>query len=206
MSAQLDLFGQTTVFPAGFRHQPDLLTEAEEHELLAHIRPLPFREFEFLGFLGKRRVVSFGWRYDFAHAKLQQADDIPDFMLALRRKAAEFAGIVPAALVHALVAEYSVGAAIGWHLDRPVFDDVVGVSLLSPCGFRFWRKMGTAWQRASLRLAPRSAYLLRGPARTEWEHSIPAVERLRYSITFRSLRSAPAGRPARTANHRRNAR
>ncbi|HEX2218211.1 MAG TPA: hypothetical protein VHG35_05365, partial [Gemmatimonadales bacterium] len=56
-----------------------------------------------------------------------------------------------------------------------------------PCRFRFRRKVGSRWERASLTLAPRSAYLLRGPSRSEWEHSIPAVDTLRYSITFRSL-------------------
>ena len=70
-----------------------------------------------------------------------------------------------------------------------MFGDVVGVSLLSPCVFRLRRKAGAAWERASLALEPRSAYLLRGASRTGWEHSIPAVGRLRYSVTFRNLRS-----------------
>jgi alkylated DNA repair dioxygenase AlkB len=88
-----------------------------------------------------------------------------------------------------LITEYSPGTTIGWHCDKGVFDDVVGVSLLSPCLFRLRRKAGAAWERYSLTVEPRSVYLLRGAARTEWEHSIPAVETLRYSITFRSLRS-----------------
>ena len=70
-----------------------------------------------------------------------------------------------------------------------MFGDVVGVSLLSPCVFRLRRKAGAAWERDSLALEPRSAYLLRGASRTGWEHSIPAVGRLRYSVTFRNLRS-----------------
>jgi alkylated DNA repair dioxygenase AlkB len=70
-----------------------------------------------------------------------------------------------------------------------MFGDVLGVSLLSSCTFRFRKKAGARWERASLRLAPRSAYLLRGPARTDWEHSIPGVQELRYSLTFRTLRS-----------------
>jgi alkylated DNA repair dioxygenase AlkB len=87
-----------------------------------------------------------------------------------------------------LVTEYVPGAAIGWHRDKAVFGDVVGVSLVSACVFRIRRTSGTAWERNSFRLEPRSAYLLRGPARTEWEHSIPAVDSLRYSVTFRTLR------------------
>jgi len=29
---------------------------------------------------------------------------------------------------------------------------------------------------------------LRGPVRSEWEHSIPPVQEQRYSITYRSMR------------------
>ncbi len=89
---------------------------------------------------------------------------------------------------HALITEYGPGAAIGWHRDKGVFSDVIGVSLLSPCTFRLRRRVGSSWERYSLIAEPRSAYLLRGEARTAWEHSIPAVETLRYSVTFRSLR------------------
>ena len=75
------------------------------------------------------------------------------------------------------------------HRDRAMFGDVLGVSLLSSCTFRFRKKAGARWERASLRLAPRSTYLLRGPARTDWEHSIPGVQDLRYSLTFRTFTS-----------------
>jgi alkylated DNA repair dioxygenase AlkB len=108
-------------------------------------------------------------------------------LLPLRESAAAFAGIAPSGLQHVLITEYAPGAAIGWHKDKAVFGDVVGISLGSPCVFRLRRKTGDAWERASLTLAPRSAYLLQGSARTEWEHSIPAVGGLRYSVTFRNL-------------------
>ena len=61
------------------------------------------------------------------------------------------------------------------------------MSLLAPCSLRFRRKAGDGWERASLKVEPRSAYLLSGPARAVWEHSIPALDRLRYSITLRTL-------------------
>ena len=92
-------------------------------------------------------------------------------------EAAALAGVTPETLEQVSVTEYPPGAAIGWHRDRAVFGDVLGVSLGSPCLFRLRRKAGASWQRASLRLEPRSAYLLRGPARTEWEHSIPPIPR-----------------------------
>ena len=155
---------------------------------MAEIARLPFRAFEFHGFEGKRRVVSFGWRYDFSDAKLHRTEPIPEFLLPVREKAAGFAGIDAAAFENLLVTQYEPGAPIGWHKDRAVFADVAGVSLLAPCTFRFRRKAGAKWERASLVLARRSAYLLAGPARSEWEHSIPAVERLRYSLTFRNFR------------------
>jgi alkylated DNA repair dioxygenase AlkB len=87
-----------------------------------------------------------------------------------------------------LVNEYRPGAPIGWHRDRPQFEDVVGVSLGAPGRFRFRRKAGVGWERMALTVEPRSVYLLRGSARTEWEHSLPPAPELRYSITFRSLR------------------
>ena len=188
MSSQLSLFEQPSSWPEGFRYQPGLLTPHEQEALLAELKQLPFKQFEFQGFLGKRRIVSFGWRYDFNHAKLLQAEAIPEFLLPIRKKAAQFARLAAANFEHVLVTEYAPGAPIGWHKDRSAFADVVGISLLSPSVFRFRKKIGNRWQRASLTLEPRSAYLLRGPARTEWEHSIPPVDSLRYSITFRNLK------------------
>jgi alkylated DNA repair dioxygenase AlkB len=186
---QLALFGATPKYPEGFRYEPDVISVLEEQELLLHVRALPFREFEFHGFTGKRRVVSFGWKYDFSERKLHQAEEIPDFLLKTRECAASFAGLEPADLQQALVTEYDTGAAIGWHRDKAVFGDVVGISLLAPCTFRLRRKVGDKWERVSIVAEPRSAYLLRGVSRTEWEHSIPEVDSLRYSITFRNLRT-----------------
>jgi len=179
--------------PAGFRYAPDAIDAAEETRLIAAFADLPFKEFEFHGFFGKRRVVSFGSRYDYGDGKLKEAAPLPPFLLPVRERAAAFAGLAPERLAHALITEYRAGTSIGWHRDKPNYDDVIGLSLLAPCTFRMRRKRGTAsqrtsWERAAMRLEPRSIYLLRGPSRDEWEHSIPAVEALRYSITFRSLR------------------
>jgi alkylated DNA repair dioxygenase AlkB len=187
---QLSLFGapDAEALPDGFRYQSAILSAEEERLLVQHFRDLPFKRFEYQGFFGKRRVVSFGWRYDFKNRKLDRADDIPDFLLPLRVRAAEFAGLPPSDLQQALVTEYSPGSSIGWHKDRPEFGEIVGISLLSPCVFRLRRKTGAKWERASILLEPRSAYALRGAARQEWQHSIPAVEALRYSLTFRTFR------------------
>jgi alkylated DNA repair dioxygenase AlkB len=193
MANELSLFESSLNLPEGFRYEAKLLDEDEERTLVAELQRLPFKEFEFHGFSGKRRVVSFGWQYDFNQAKLREAAAVPEFFRPVREKAARFAGLDAHVLEHLLVTEYEPGAPIGWHRDRAIFTDVIGISLLSPCTFRFRRRSGAGWERASLRLAPRSAYLLRGPARTDWEHSIPGVERLRYSLTFRNFR--PGSRP-----------
>jgi len=174
--------------PAGFRYAPDLIDAGEEARLVEAFAELPFKEFEFHGFLGKRRVVAFGFRYDYNGGGLQQAAPMPDFLLPLRERAAAFAGLPPERLAHALVTEYRPGTSIGWHRDRPHYDDVIGISLLTPCTFRLRRKRDADWERASLRVDRRSIYLMCGPSRWEWEHSIPAVDALRYSITFRSMR------------------
>jgi alkylated DNA repair dioxygenase AlkB len=183
---QLSLLEPPLSLPHGFEYRANFVPADEEAELVPQLAALDLREFEFHGYLGKRRVTYFGLRYDFNDMAAREAAKMPDFLLPLRDRAAGFTGLPPAALVHALVTEYAPGAAIGWHRDRPVFGDVIGVSLGSPCRFRFRRKRGNGWERASLMLMPRSAYLMRGPARHEWQHSIPPVEALRYSVTFRS--------------------
>lgn len=187
--SQMGLFGiEQPVLPEGFRYQADLIGRDEEKRLVADIETLPFKEFDFHGYKGKRRVVSFGWHYDFSARLLRKANDIPEFLLAVREKAAAFADVAADRLQHVLVSEYSEGAGIGWHRDKAVFGDVIGISLVSACVFRLRRKAASKWDRVSITAEPRSAYLLRGESRTVWEHSIPGVDTLRYSITFRNLR------------------
>ena len=76
--------------PEGFQYNDAVLSPDQERDLVEEFARLPFREFECRCFLGKRRIVSFGWRYDFNVRELQQAEDIPTFLLDLRERAAEF--------------------------------------------------------------------------------------------------------------------
>jgi alkylated DNA repair dioxygenase AlkB len=184
----MNLFDAGPALPEGLEYCPDVLSVEEGAMLAGRLAELPFQAFQFHGFEGKRRTTSFGWRYAFDGSGLHEADPMPDWLLPFRERAARLAGVEPEALPHVLLTEYAPGAGIGWHKDRPVFGDVVGLSLLASARLRFRRKTGAKWERANLDAAPRSAYLLRGPARTEWEHSIPEMEALRYSITFRTLR------------------
>jgi alkylated DNA repair dioxygenase AlkB len=137
--------------PAGFRYAPDVIDAAEEARLIAAFAGLPFKEFEFHGFRGKRRVVSFGFRYDFNGGGLKTAEPMPAFLEPLRERAAAFAGLTPDRLAHALITEYRPGTSIGWHRDRPNYDDVIGISLASPCTVRMRKKRGTGWDRAAAR-------------------------------------------------------
>ena len=188
---QIELFAPEPKLPPGFAYRDDIITAAEERELVAQLAELPFKPFEFHGYLGNRRIVSYGWRYDYSARAVQQAAPIPRFLLPLRQRAAEFASLAPESLEHILVTEYAEGAGIGWHRDKAEFADVIAVSLLAPCTLRFRRRKGTNWERAAHRINPRSAYLLRGPVRSEWQHSIPPLDRLRYSVTFRNLVASP---------------
>jgi alkylated DNA repair protein (DNA oxidative demethylase) len=187
MADQMSLFAATDM-PEGLSYAPDFLSEAEEAALAARLDALQFKPFEFHGFLGKRETISFGWSYRFDGSGLGEAAPIPEWLHPVRARAASFAGLAPGALEHALLVKYGEGAGLGWHRDRPVFGDVIGISLLSPAPLRFRRRVREKWQRFTLAAEPRSIYLLRGPSRSEWEHSLTPVETLRYSITFRSLR------------------
>jgi alkylated DNA repair dioxygenase AlkB len=190
---QLALFDEPAAGPAGFTYRADAITASLERSLLEACATLDFRAFEFHGWTGRRRTVSFGWRYDFATESLAEAAPIPDFLLPAREAAAAVAGVPAPSLVQALVTEYEAGAGIGWHRDKAIFGIVVGLSLLAPCRFRLRRPdpaMPTRWERLAITAAARSVYVLDGDARREWEHSVPPVEARRYSITFRTLRGA----------------
>jgi alkylated DNA repair dioxygenase AlkB len=184
LAQQADLFGTPRGALEGFRYQPDLLTTDEEADLARRLGDLAF---DFHGHLANRRVVGFGLRYDYERRQMVEAPPIPDFLIPLQAKVAAFAGRPAEAFAQVLINEYRPGAGIGWHRDKPHFDEVVGVSLLAACDFRFRRKAGSGWDRETASLAPRSAYLLSGPARNVWEHSIAPLDEHRYSITLRTL-------------------
>lgn len=182
--------------PSGFRYQPDLISPEEEADLVDRLQSLPFAPFDFHGHLANRRVIGFGFHYDYDNRRLVEAADIPDFLLGLRQKVALFADRPAEAFAQVLINEYRPGAGIGWHRDKPHFEDVAGVSLLAPCSFRLRRKNGAKWDRKTIIVEPRSVYLMTGAARNEWEHSIPPVSAHRYSITLRTLRPVAARKGA----------
>lgn len=193
MSAQLSLFDLPIAprkpLPEGFRYQGELITAAEEQDLVARFAALEFTPYEHKGYLGHRRVAAFGWRRGDDGAMVETGEGVPDFLQPLLGKVAAFTGLAATSFRHALVTEYAPGAGIGWHRDRPPALAIAGVSLVSPCTFRLRRRNGERWDRASIVAEPRSAYLMSGPSRSDWQHSIPEVEALRYSVTFRTVRA-----------------
>ena len=171
----------------GLRYREDVISAGNDRALLARLGSLELAPFRFHGWLGNRRTQSFGWRYDFEDASFTPAEPIPDWLQPLREQAAAFAGLEPYEFVHVLLARYDPGAGIGWHRDRPVFEKVVGVSLGAPEVLRFRQRTEDGFRRVELPVEPRSAYLLSGEARHDWEHRITPGEGLRFSITFRTL-------------------
>jgi alkylated DNA repair dioxygenase AlkB len=186
LSEQLAFFAPSSLEPEGLRYSPEFVSPATEQKLIAHIAALPLQPFQFGQYEGKRRVASFGFSYDYSLRRLQDADPIPDWLAPIIAQVEAFGG--PSTQIRqVLCTEYDKGVGIGWHRDKPHFDRVFGLSLGSSCKFRFRKAAGEKWQRFTLDAEPRSLYMMSGASRQVWEHSIPAVESPRYSITFRTM-------------------
>ena len=184
MTGQLALFPEDR--PDGLQYAAEFISRELERELVGHVSALPLQPFQFGAFEGKRRVASFGFRYDYTLQRLQPAEPIPGWLGPLIEKVEAYGG--PSThIAQVLCTEYDTGVSIGWHRDKPHFGRIFGLSLGSSCKFRFRRAAGEKWQRYMLEAAPRSLYMLSGESREVWEHSIPPVEAKRYSITFRTM-------------------
>ena len=197
-------------YPPGFHFRAEFLDEAEERALVDAIGRLEFSKVEMRGGVAKRRTVHYGWTYAYGARTSEPGAEIPGFLLPLRARAAAWAGVEPEAFAEALVTEYPAGAGIGWHRDAPMFGDIIaGVSLVSGCWMKFRPYVSPKDLRGhpprrtthEAELPARSAYLITGVARREYEHSIPETTGLRYSITFRTLRG-PGVRSPKGLRHR----
>jgi alkylated DNA repair dioxygenase AlkB len=192
VSEQLALFDKVRAEPEGLRYAADFVSPAIERELIQCIRTVPLQPFQFGQFEGKRRVASFGFRYDYDQRQLKKAEPIPAWLAEIVARVETFGG--PGTRIQqVLCTEYDVGVGIGWHRDKPHFDRIFGAA----CKFRFRRPAGKSWERFTLDAEARSLYMMSGPSRLTWEHSIPSVEAPRYSITFRTMTDEPdVGAPA----------
>ena len=178
--------------PSGFDYREHFITERDELALVQAMAGVTFSEFKMRGIVARRRVAFFGESYNRGTAA-----PLPGFLLPLRAQIAEWADVEPEAFAMALINEYQPGTPIGWHRDAPQYEIVAGVSLASACRMRFrpYRSPSSTAPTPARRgatheliLAQRSAYLMTGESRNAFEHHIPPVENLRYSITYRTLR------------------
>jgi alkylated DNA repair dioxygenase AlkB len=173
--------------PSGFRYEARFLSADEEKTLVRWIETLPLKPFEFRGYLGNRRVMSFGFRYDYTRRAVDTASPVPDQLAFMIARAGLWSGHESRDIRQVMVTEYAPGAPIGWHADKPQFGDVLGISLLAPARFRLRRLTKSGWERRTIDLEPRSIYLMSGEVRKNWQHSIPPMTELRYSITLRTF-------------------
>jgi alkylated DNA repair protein (DNA oxidative demethylase) len=175
--------------PAGLTYQPELVSLDEERSLLAALAALDYREVRMHGQIARRTVRHFGFDYDYGSFRLTETEALPVELHEVRERCARLAGIPVTTLAQSLITRYPSGSVIGWHRDAPAFGPtVVGLSLGSACLLRFQRGKADNRRVYEVELAPRSAYVLAGAARSSWQHSIPPVLDLRFSITFRQLR------------------
>jgi alkylated DNA repair dioxygenase AlkB len=191
-----DLDPPADALPEGMSYRSGFLSADEEGGLIELVRSLPLEAAQYKAYTARRRVVSYGGSFDYDTNRLRPAQALIEELLPLRHRVATWAGIAPEALVHALVAEYSPGTPLGWHRDVPDFEEVFGVSLGTSATLRFRPYPPDAPKRADVikvTVDPRSIYGLRGPSRWAWQHSVAPVERLRWSITFRTARRDRSG-------------
>jgi alkylated DNA repair dioxygenase AlkB len=185
------LFPDEPVFPTGFSYLPEFITAAEEQRLCGIMSTLPLSSFMFHGFEAKRKVASYGYDYHFDSRSITQGNPIPEAFNFLIGRVAEHLKIPAADFKEVLATEYPAGSVINWHRDAPPFALIAGISLASDCTFRLRPYDKAKQSRASTLSFPvlrRSLYVMQGPAREAWEHSITPVRKLRYSVTLRTLR------------------
>ena len=192
--SQASLFGtDDTGFPPGMRFEQDWLGTEEEAALVEAIRALDLREAQYKQYTARRRVASFGGKFDYDNNRLLPAPPIPPAFEPLRERVARWLDVAPDLFSQMLVAEYAPGTPLGWHRDVPDFESIVGVSLQGEGEMRFRPyppESGRAADVRSLLLPPRSVYVLEGPTRWQWQHSIVPTQVLRYSISLRTARGS----------------
>ena len=185
------LFSLDADLPKSFSYLPGFISVEEEADLLKLISQFELHTFQFHVYEGKRRVASFGYDWCFEKRTLSKGKEIPKEFDWLFQRTAHHLNINKSDFTELLITEYPVGSVINWHRDAPPFELIAGISLLSECDFRLRpydkKEHGRKFIR-SLKIAPRSLYVIKDEARSEWEHSTKAVEKTRYSITLRTIK------------------
>lgn len=185
------LFPVLPITPAGFQYFPDFISSEEEMKLVSDIQNFDLHPFQFHGYEAKRKVASFGYDYSFENKSLSRGTDIPKQFSPIMRRVEDFLGLPHNSFAELLLTQYPVGAVINWHRDAFPFEIIAGLSLNSDCTFRLRPHDRSKQQRTAILSIPlkrKSLYVMQGTSRTQWEHSIPAVQTIRYSITLRTLK------------------
>ena len=185
------LFPIETNYPEGFSYVENFISIDEENALLHEISQTDLHEFVFKGFVANRKVASFGFDYSFDNGALTKGKEIPAAYNFLLEKVATHLAIAPAEFAELLVIEYPEKCVMNWHRDAPPFGLIAGISLLSDCVFKLRPQDKAKQTRASIISIPvrrRSLYIMQGPSRSEWQHSVAPVKQTRYSITLRTLK------------------
>jgi alkylated DNA repair dioxygenase AlkB len=185
------LFPMPPTLPSGFSYHPNFLSAEEERYLLEAISQHDLHRMNFQGFLANRKVKSFGFDYSFDTRNLTEGAPLPEEFADLVSKVSAYTSIDKNDIAELLLTEYPVGSVINWHRDAPPFDVIIGVSLNAACTFRLRPHAKEKQNRRAIiaiTLEPRSLYVIKGNARSDWEHSTAPVEKVRYSITLRTLR------------------
>lgn len=190
--SQYKLFEIPATFDNGLLYRPDFITGEEEELLLSFIEAQrltrakggPEGAYE-----AKRRHKGFGWDFDYEGEKIIPGPPLPRFLQRFSHRIEKWLSLPRGRVVEALINEYTPGSALGWHRDNEPFEHVVGISLAGWIKMRFRPLAGPRDPKRvlSLELEPRSVYVMRGPVRWDYQHSVAAARTLRYSITFRSL-------------------
>lgn len=177
--------------PQGFAYGDGLIGEAEEERLLRFARGLDLRPVVVGGRPSGHLVCHFGRGCDHDTWRPLEYEPMPAELEELRRRAESFAGVRPGAFVEALVTCCPAGAGVGWHRDGGAFGEhVAGVPFGATARLQLRRGPADDRRVYEQELRPRSAYVLRGPARFVWQHRVPPAGEDRYSVTFRALRTA----------------
>lgn len=185
------LFDITPELPDGFIYKPGFITEAEESRLVELISALELSYMKFHQYEAKRKVTSFGKGWSFTEQALKQGDPIPASFDFLIDRIAGLLKINKDRIAQFLVTEYPVGSVINWHRDAPPFETIIGASLLSDIYFKLRphdKEKQTRAATITLPVQRRSLYIMSGASKTAWQHCTAPSDKVRYSLTFRTLR------------------
>jgi len=176
----------TSQWPAGLHYYSDFLSSFQEKDLIAHLDGLPWENVSLFGQVAKRRVIHFGLHYEYNKRTVQSTIPAPDFLKDVITRGAEILHQPFDAIAEILITEYTQYAGINWHRDAAVFKEIMGISLGS-ASMIYFRNRSDKKEQVKVKLEPGSVYVLKDSVRWDWEHRIPPVKTLRYSITLRTL-------------------